>query len=183
MKFSYQQLPVSLKLIYTILQVLNEHRFRLRLHGYRLVCHKPFLCSGNVKVWGARHFVQHDELSEDPLSPRRVLVSCPQRSSPVPGLHSGKDAHSMVCVGQCLRKKCSAPNPSVSNFRAKCDFFVFQFVVHVKIWVLSASISGCASASSRFVVVAWSRHLLEPHQLKFQQQRLENTLWSRSETN
>lgn len=30
MKFSYQQLPVSLKLIYTILQVLNQCRFSLR---------------------------------------------------------------------------------------------------------------------------------------------------------
>lgn len=63
------------------------------------------LCEGNVEVWGARHFVQHDELSEDPLSPWGVLVSCPQRSPTVPGLHSGKDAHSVVCVSQ---QKCSA---------------------------------------------------------------------------
>lgn len=60
--------------------------------------------------------------------------------------------------------------------------FVFQSVVHVKIRVLSAGVLGCASAPPRPLSVPWGWHLLEPHQLKLQQQRLENTIWSRWET-
>lgn len=59
--------------------------------------------------------------------------------------------------------------------------FVFQSVVHAKVRVLSAGLLGCAAASPRPLPVARGGHLLEPHQLKLQQQRLENTIRSRWE--
>lgn len=61
------------------------------------------------------------------------------------------------------------------------NLFVFQSVVHVEVRVLPVSLSGCTSAPSCPLFIPWSRHLLEPHQHKLQQQRLENTIWSRWE--
>lgn len=56
-----------------------------------------------------------------------------------------------------------------------------QPVVHAEVWVLPAGLSSSASAAPCSLAVPWCWYFLEIGGQQFQQQGLEDSLWSRSD--
>ena len=197
-KFSYQQLPVSLKLIYTILQVLVLNNWILKWrHKQTWGIHRGFSV-----IYLSVHVVRaesHVSFVFRKCPSLRSLTSCSTcwtvwRSCVSTESVCTSPARITPSFWLTSRKRCSSRGVcrvivlvEIVAFNQLCDnsvcvsnsVFVFQPVVHVEIRVLPAGLPGCASASSRPLPVARGWHLLEPHQHKLQQQRLENTIWSR----
>lgn len=109
-----------------------------------------------------------------------MFVPRQQGSPPVFGLRPGEDAYPVVCShnlfslsGKKKEKKREAGGQVyLSKAAEKHDLLsslvsVFQSVVHAEVRVLPVGLSGRASAPARPLSFPRSRHLLEPHQLKF----------------